>query len=292
MAGPSSPSTSVPGDPFYGTSFVSIATFLAWVKQQGGASVPAGWTTVYGYDTQGASVIVGYAKSAGSTPPEGFYGPIPGMVFMSFPDVACDPNGHPLSGLAKVDGYFDFDGKRYWNTFKNTGGIWYRTGGDALPPGAIYKNPGIIGCPPAAAVPSIPAVPASYRIDPNVGWNAGANSGDTHEDNLHVVFNSAAATMEVVGLYSAPDGFDRNVVDYKNIEYGFLLTGTAYSVIERGKKLPIADSRNESTQFELSRVDGIVSYIVDGTEVYASREMSRAPMRVGAALYAAPDGVF
>lgn len=291
------PAVATPTDPFPldTKDYASLSEISAWLAAHhiGGFS-PSGYTMVPVVDSM-TQAVLGYSRSPTYKPSvaSGWYGPIPNMEFVTFPDVACDPNGHPKSGtgVTKARGYFDYNGTRYWGLYRDGGGgVWYLDKSDARPDGAVHKYPGILGCPPADAVPPVPAVPPTYRVDVNAGWNAGARSSASHSDDMRVVFNGATAVMEVVGLYEAPNDV-HDVTDYTAIDYGLLLTPSSYQVIERGKVLPIRGGRDEFTQFTIERMGNVVGYRVGGTLFYQSNRLSFGAMRVGATLYAAPDGV-
>lgn len=292
------PTVSAPGpdtDPFTYKNYVSIADWNAYsIRTFGRILSPSynlnEWVVVTDRTTSG---VLGWQRiaQAAAVQASGWYGPIANMEFISFPNVTCDPNGHPQSGYSKADGYFYYDGKRYSGTYHNTSGVWYKVSGDPLPPGAAYKN-GITACPAVAAVPSVPAIPPTYRTDLHPGWNAGANSVATHSGNLRTVFTPNLTSVEVVGFYSAPDGLARSVVDFKTLDFAFLLYPSHYEIIERGVRVSPGGSSSATSKFAIQRVDGVVTYLIDDAVVYTSNRLSVGALRVGAAIYSAPDGVF
>ncbi len=283
-------------DPFTYKNYVSVKDWNAYsMATFGRITIPAYdlgiWYVVSDPTTHETLGYQRYTPITSAGDSSGWYGPIANMEYITFPNVACDPNGHPQSGYSKADGYFYYGGQRYSGTYHNTSGAWYKVSGDPLPPGAAYRN-GITACPAVAAVPPVPAVPPTYRVDLHLGWNTGANSVESHSGNLRTVFTPSLTSVEAVGFYAALTGFARDVVDYKTLDFAFLLYPSRYEIIERGVRVSTGGNSNASSKFAIQRIDGVVTYLVDGDVVYTSNRLSVGSLRVGAAIYAAPDGVF
>lgn len=290
-------------NPFDYKDYVSIADWNAYsMKVYGRSTSPSydlnTWIVVTDQATgsilgwQRYTLTIGGIGLGGAVKTSDWYGPIANMVYITFPDVPSQPNGYPIptTNAQKLRGYFDYNGTRWWLQYQIVGNSMVKLSGD-YPVGGWHKN-GVIACPAVAAVPSVPAVPPTYRVDLHPGWNTGANSIATHSENLKTIFTPSLTSVEAVGLYSAPDGFARDVVDYKTLDFAFLMYPSRYEIIERGVRVNRGGNGDSgSTVFEIHRVDGVVFYIVDGDVVYTSNMPSFGPLRVGTAIYSAPDGV-
>lgn len=132
--------------------------------------------------------------------------------------------------------------------------------------------------------------PAYYSYQPVVGWNAGANSITELDGDLHTVFDMPLGdTGVVLGLRG---GRNRNTVPGL-IEHGFYFQSVggfnAYQVTEAGIVRMDLQPRSVDDQFEIRRVGGRVSYLVNGVVVYTSTIPSYGPKVVNSCLYTSGD---
>ena len=151
-----------------------------------------------------------------------------------------------------------------------------------------YDATGCLVCPEQPAQAYVPA-----RIEQRavLGWNAGANSIDVVDGDLHVVTDMP---MGVIGTIIGLKGTRAKPTIPSLIEHGwyFQKVGSADLVqpIERGVPVNgVITSRTENTLFEIRRVNGRVTYWKDGVLVYASTVPSSGAKLVNCCLYASGD---
>lgn len=145
-------------------------------------------------------------------------------------------------------------------------------------------------CVEIPAIPEIPEVPARIEYAPTLQWDAGANSVDELDGDLHVVFDQAYAVGCVIGLTASRD----DVGTYERMSHAFYFHATAagqyrVAVMEAGKTVASPQPHHVSSYYEIRRVGGTVSYLVNDAVVYQSRVASVGPVLVGSALYATGD---
>lgn len=141
-------------------------------------------------------------------------------------------------------------------------------------------------------------MPSYIENTPVMGWNAGANSIDEIDGDLHVVTDMPSVVGVIVGLKSGRNGQALPAL----VEHGFYLWKLGQldvvQVIERGvvKNTPVPRSLN--AQFEIRRTNGRVRYLVSNSIEpmdMLSDTVSFGPKIVNACLYAtgdaAPSGV-
>ncbi|MBW8776850.1 MAG: hypothetical protein JF596_18115 [Stenotrophomonas sp.] len=238
------------------------------------------------------------------SPPDGWYGPIRYMEFIRFPGVpvVANSNGFPNPGHnGPIRGYFDVPTlsgvHREWRDYYREGpsGMWVpRVGTFTDPPYCQTGGPAMVtmmsGFPGRAAVA---AVPQTEIIDRHEGWNAGANSFQVIDGDLHTVFQVDIAAAGAVGL--APARADVSRID--NMEHAIYFDtdpsdGTRrFALMESGRLVSPYSPYLVEDEFEIRRAAGAVRFIHNGAELQRSLSLSYGPLRVGAALYRAGDTV-
>ncbi|WP_238345976.1 hypothetical protein [Luteimonas saliphila] len=151
----------------------------------------------------------------------------------------------------------------------------------ALPPGECVDIP---------AVPEIPEIPARIEFESTFQWDAGGNSVAELDGDLHVVFDQGYGVGTVLGFAGSRD----DVGTYARITHAFYFHATAagqfrVAVMEAGKTVSSPMPHVAAAQYEIRRVGGAVSYLIDDVVVYQSRVSSTGPVVVGTALYATGD---
>lgn len=151
-----------------------------------------------------------------------------------------------------------------------------------------YDDAGCLVCPEQAAQPFVPS-----RIERRavLGWNAGANSIDVVDGDLHVVTDMPLGVVgTIIGL---KDGRAKPTIPLL-IEHGwyFQAAGGAdlAQPIERGVPVGILlTGRTAETLFEVRRVGDKITYWRDGALVYTSERPSAGVKLVNCCLYASGD---
>lgn len=146
------------------------------------------------------------------------------------------------------------------------------------------------GCTVCPERPASPGTPSQMIVSANAGWNAGANSiialdGDVHMgDTLTTVPSDA-----YVGFKQARDG---QTAPFR-LQYAFRFYGAGSNALveiwEGQQQRTATASFPLGGAFEIRRVQGVVSYYINGVEVYQSAQPSVGPVLVNACLYTAGD---
>lgn len=163
---------------------------------------------------------------------------------------------------------------------------------DDTPDDTPSTDPGS-GCVTYPEIEAAPSRPPTRLETNNLGWNAGANSIQELDGNVRVAFDIG----HVVGVALGFVGGRGHVEDYKRLTHAFFFTqndnGEAiYRVMELGvARTAAAAYVPNTTQFEIRRAQGAVSYWVDGTVVYRSRSASSGTILVGTSMYSTGDSV-
>lgn len=157
------------------------------------------------------------------------------------------------------------------------------------PPSIRYKQGRAGFCVTVPGRSGQPYIPPHYVPAQDVGWNAGATSEKELDDNVQLRF----LMPMVVGVVC---GFTRNradAVSRSRITHGFYFSSAGfYTVVEQGDELMRrAAYIPMQTEFKITRVNGIVTYYIDGKRLLVSRARSTGPLSVGAALFLTGDGV-
>ena len=148
------------------------------------------------------------------------------------------------------------------------------------------------GCIIYGAVEGQDYEPAKVENEPRLGWNSGARSIVTRYGNCYVEFDMPAVTGVVCGLANAFTSTDPS-----NVAAGFFIESAGgvsrYTAVEYGVPIPgVGPSVHSPTAlFRIERVNGTVTYIVDGTPVHVSLTKLYGPLIVVGLMYAAPDGI-
>ena len=151
------------------------------------------------------------------------------------------------------------------------------------------------GCTECPAIAARAYKPPQYNVV--TGWNAGANSINRLDGNIHTVFQVPPSAAGVVVGFK---GDRANATDPTAIEHGLLFSrsgGVCWCrTMESGVVGPIEAGFDDSSwSFELRRVNGVVSYYRSngGTPILISRSPTHSlgPKVVNACLYSTGDEV-
>ena len=113
-------------------------------------------------------------------------------------------------------------------------------------------------------------MPVSYSItyNLNLGWVSAANSfGNLPTDGNYTFYADAQTTGFVSGF---SDINHSSSTDYSEILFGFYVSHGTYYVIEQGTQRTFPANYSETDQFKIERINGVVTYSVNGTVVYTS----------------------
>jgi hypothetical protein len=178
---------------------------------------------------------------------------------------------------------------------KNDKGILYPVGGDPLPAFCTRRgNANVVMLSGFPGRPAVPARPAEFARDPRIGWDSGANSLDAFDGDCRTVFGVRQQTAIACG-FAAPDRVNNG--DWRTIRYGFYFDrrgdGAAqWSVVESGRVVVAPRIADPEDQFTVQRIAGTVSYLVNGSPVHASTNLSSGPLIVASALYQGGDAIY
>lgn len=139
-------------------------------------------------------------------------------------------------------------------------------------------------------IAEIPEIPGRIEWEPTYRWDAGANSVDELDGDLRVAFDQGYAMGCAIGLTHTRDG----VGTLERLTHAFYFHTTAagqylVAVMESGKTVSNAMPHVATAQYEILRVGGVVSYLVNDEVVYRSRVPSTGTVLVGSALYGTGD---
>lgn len=147
----------------------------------------------------------------------------------------------------------------------------------------VINGDGCVVCP---YIPSHAAVSSYTVID--TGWDAGANSVDKFDGDIHTVFQVPASVAGVVlGFRSTRE----NQGDFSLNEHGFYFFSGIGGVMEGGEILEGPFSFGSGDTFEIRRYKNHVTYWRNDELVYRSVQNSYGPKIVNACLYASGDTV-
>lgn len=140
--------------------------------------------------------------------------------------------------------------------------------------------------------PAIEAIPPTVTEHPVIGWNAGANSIDLLDGDVHTVFDIPTPCAGIVLGFKQSRAFQTRP---ELIQHGFWFTpigGRLFGyVTEMGARKTPAVARNHTDTFEIRRRGGVVSYFVNDVLLYTSLARSTGPVLVNACLYATGDAI-
>lgn len=152
---------------------------------------------------------------------------------------------------------------------------------------SLYKKPLII----IVHVPASQNAPAydTTRLDPNLGWNAGAVSLPILTADGQANFKSTlGSTGVVVGFNDAPNS---GLADYFDLPFGIYFSRAKFQIIELGNVKTIKQSFLATDVFRIERTGSVIKYYRNSTLVYQSSASSTGPVILNASLYAAGDAV-
>lgn len=150
------------------------------------------------------------------------------------------------------------------------------------------------GCVSCPTIPGSDPVPAQIVLDPQPGWNAGANSIAVRDGVLYARNITAASSTA-----SAAIGFRTmriNQVRPETITHGVAFLAAAgqagFAIIEYGQIKTTPMARSTCDRFELRRYPGgLVRYYRNDTQVYQSSLVSAGPVVLTCCLFFAGDMV-
>jgi hypothetical protein len=152
-----------------------------------------------------------------------------------------------------------------------------------------YDAAGCLVCPEKAAQPFVPS-----RIERRavLGWNAGANSIAVLDGDLHVVFD---LPLGAVGTIMGLKGNRKQPTIPSLIEHGWYFQKVGGVDLVRPIERGVASGsqitgRTSTTLFEIRRVNGKVTYLMNGAVVRTSATPSHGAKVVNCCLYASGDG--
>lgn len=229
----------------------------------------------------------------------GWFGMPGNMRRIEFPGQSVAPNGYPKPGHnGPIWGYFDVPTisgmHREWRTYYRAkqGAPWYPA---AFVNPAYCKTGGAAYVTMLADFPGAPAVrgtPTERKNDLKVGWNAGANSIIELGNNLATTYTIDIGQAGAVGFVAGRN----DVGDHTTLSHAFYYDlgkdgKPRASVTEKGIRVSGYRERAATDTYKITRIDGIVTYLVNGQTFYTSTKMSFGALRVGTSLYAAMDVV-
>lgn len=142
-------------------------------------------------------------------------------------------------------------------------------------------------CPELAAVT---ATPATTTTDPQLGWNAGANSVTQLAGDVHVVEAFDVAPVGIVFGLKADRPLPTEIALIAHGLYVHSVAGHAFvAVYEAGRQIGDAVSYVLGTPLEIRRVGTSVTYWNNGAPLAQSPARVLGAVIVNACLYAAGD---
>lgn len=144
--------------------------------------------------------------------------------------------------------------------------------------------PATAGRPPVAGVP---ATPAQWLTDHQIGWNAGAHSVKRPDGDVQASFKVPAASGIIVGFNHVSLG-----VGFGEITHGIFFRQGVARVYESGAAKGEVLGFLPTDTFRIERVNGTVSYYKEGALFYQSATLSTADsLIVDASLYSGGDRI-
>lgn len=136
--------------------------------------------------------------------------------------------------------------------------------------------------------PAIPAIPAGFIADYNLGWSGRASSIAPLTGDGYFSFNIPTSdTGVVVGLSPAPQ-----TSGFADIMFGFYSSHGVASIYESGISVFSYGAHTSTSQFAVRRRAGKVDYLVDGAVVFSSAFPAfSSTVFLTAALYSGGDSV-
>lgn len=155
-----------------------------------------------------------------------------------------------------------------------------------------YSNPGDPICTTYPAVeyqPAVPAVPARWETRPNIGWDAGANSVQTHSGDCEAKWTMGMVVGAHIGLTDDRE----DVTSPERLSHAFYFHQRAgvpqFRVVESGSARSSDRPYTPGDEFAIRRARGVVSYWYNGEKLQDSFETSEGEVSVGCAIYMSGD---
>lgn len=134
--------------------------------------------------------------------------------------------------------------------------------------------------------------PARVVEVPNPGWNAGANSIAVRDGDLVAQWTVPEAAGAVCGFAHAPRADATDVTAITHGWYAFAAMGFRFAQpYEAGHPRAPAEAIDATSELELRRIAGVVTYWLDGVEIYESMDPSAGPTVLAASLYSPEDSL-
>jgi hypothetical protein len=147
------------------------------------------------------------------------------------------------------------------------------------------------GCITNPGQPSSVYSPPKIIVSNNLGWNAGADSTDVLDGDLHTVFTMGAVTSAVNGLKSTRVGPTiPALIDYA-FEFFTFQGQPLFCVAEKGKVVTATFDYAAGDQFEIRRAGEFVEYLYNDKRIYTSTKHSVGPLSVDGCMYVAGDTI-
>lgn len=148
-------------------------------------------------------------------------------------------------------------------------------------------------CTTYPATPGRPAAPARVDVSDNYGWNSGANSVDTFDGDVELVFSGQQRVVgAAIGITS-----DREPVGPKDrlthAFYFFQSQGgqRMFQLMEAGRAMTPAEPYDSADEFRMQRVGNTVTYLRNNRVLLTSLARSHGEVSAGCAMYSAGDSV-
>lgn len=131
-------------------------------------------------------------------------------------------------------------------------------------------------------------IPAEYewKIDKNLGWNAGARSVDRLDGNLYLSFRVDPGSRLGVGL--ARGRFGNH---FRNIPFSFFFHNRELRIYEAGEEVFGPVSYKLSDSYQIVRINGEIVYKQNEQVIYRSAKVSNGSLVVVSAMYTGADRV-
>jgi hypothetical protein len=151
----------------------------------------------------------------------------------------------------------------------------------------LVPNSKVTVCYPA--VKGVAGREASVITEGFTGWNSGARSVDSVDNDFSVSFQLPYAASGAVICGMAPDSV--SIGDFAAIQHGLYSAGGGIKVYESGIELAtLSISADDASALVIQRIAGVVTYRA-GINSYISGQRSSGPKKLTAAMYTAGDYV-
>lgn len=136
--------------------------------------------------------------------------------------------------------------------------------------------------------PAIPPTPSQAIVEYNLGWNSGARSILSADHGGRFDFS---VSPSVVGAVVGLNGSDQNG-GYVEIKHGFYCATGIARIIESGVEIGPSFTYVESDVFSVQRVEGEVTYLLNGDLLYTSLVPSTGEMFLDTSMYSGGDEIY